>query len=152
MEQVWSQLMEQYWVEGRRIGSWVRIAKPQKGQTHISTHPRPPPRLDHPWYLWGILLNFFFLGGTNHTKEKSQEQNLHLVSRGPTSVKPECVPVVGEDGNCATFYRILMLVWHATNQWLFLLSPRLHRSHLQYPVWQGSAVISLCYFLSSGLL
>ena len=51
-----------------------------------------------------------FLGSTNHTKEKSQEQNLHLVSRGLSSVKAEGVPVVGEDEKCATFYSILMLV------------------------------------------
>ena len=55
--------------------------KTTKG-THTHTHPptRPPPGSDHPWYLWETLLTFFFLGGTNQTKEKSQEQNLHPVS------------------------------------------------------------------------
>lgn len=44
------------------------------------THPRPPPTSDRPWYLWDTLLSFLFLGGTSQTKEKSQEQNLHLAS------------------------------------------------------------------------
>ena len=124
--------------EDRLVGPHIKTTKGT--HTHTHTHPRPPPRSDGPWYLWEILLSFLFLGGTNHTKEKSQEQNLHLISRGTLSVKADCVPVAGEDGNCATFYRIVLLVWRVTNQWLFLLSPRLHRSHLPYPVWQGSAV------------
>ena len=99
--------------------SGIHIAKPQKGDTH--TPPGPPPRSHHPWYLWGTWLSFLFLGGTNQTKEKSQEQNLHLVSRGLSSVKAEGVPVVGEDEKCATFYSILMLVWRVMSQGLSLL-------------------------------
>ena len=130
----------------RLVGPHIKTTK----GTHTHTHPRPPPRSDRPWYLWEILLSFLFLGGTNHTKEKSQEQNLHLVSHGPSSVKADCVPVAGEDGNRATFYGIVMLVWRVMNQWLFLLSPRLHRSHLPYPVWQGSPVTSVYYLYHEG--
>ena len=52
----------------------------QQNHKRDADKPRPPPRSDHPWYLWDTLLSFLFLGHTNQTKQKSQEHNLHLVS------------------------------------------------------------------------
>ena len=68
------------------------------------------------------------------------------VSRGLSSVEAEGVPVVGEDGDCATLYRIAMLRWHVVNQRLFLRGPRLPRSHLQYPALQGWTFMTFCPF------
>ena len=70
--------------------SWREVAwlmdphiKTTKG-THTHTAPpnppRPPPRSEHPWYLWETFLIIRFLGITNQTKEKTQHQNLHLVA------------------------------------------------------------------------
>ena len=126
---------------------WSHITKPQKGHTHTHPPTRPPPGSDHPWYLWETLLTFFFLGGTNQTKEKSQEQNLHLVSpwsffcrgwRCPRGWKGwELVPPL-----------IGSLFWlDVMNQWLFLLRPRLHRSHLQYPALHGWTFMTFCIWI-----
>ena len=53
--------------------------------------------------------------------EESGTEPSSCVSCGPSSVEAEGVPVVGEDANSDTFYRIVMLAWHVMNQWLFLL-------------------------------
>ena len=99
--------------------------------THTHTHTRPP-KSDHLWYLWETLLSFLFLGGTNQSKEKSQEQNLHLVS--PVVFLLEQLRVFQRlecMGIGSAFYRIALLAWCVMNQWLSFLTGRLHRSHLQ---------------------
>ena len=55
--------------------------------------------------------------------EESGAQPSSWGSRSLSSVKAGGVPVLGEDGHCAAFYSVLMLVWHVTNQWLSLLRP-----------------------------
>lgn len=52
--------------------------------------------------------------------DESGTEPSSCVSCGLSSVEAEGVPGVGEDVNCVTFYRIVMLAWHVMNQWLFL--------------------------------
>ena len=129
--------------KGSHTDTDTHIDRQTDTHTHTHTHiPRPPPRSDHPWYLWETLLSLLFLGGTNHTKEKSQEQNLHLVSLMVFLLEKLRVSQRLERMRVgATFYRIVTLVWHVMNPWLSLLRSRLQRHDLQYPAWQRSAVL-----------
>ena len=86
-----------------RVLEWGTIAFSQSGHTytqiyfcHMHTQPRthtcthththtikqarPSSRSAHSGYLWGVYLSWSFLGGTNHDQDKTQQQNLHLVS------------------------------------------------------------------------
>ena len=79
-------------------------------QTH--THTKTSCQISHPWYLWDTLLSFLFLGGTNQTKEKSQEHNLHLVALVVLLLLRLRVCQWLERVRIgATFYRIVMLAW-----------------------------------------
>ena len=89
---------------------WINITKPENVHTH--THPRPPPRAELPWYLWETLLSFLFLGGTNQTKEKSEEENLRLVSPVvPLLSRLRVSQRLERVGIGATFNRIVMSAW-----------------------------------------
>ena len=77
--------------------------------------------------------------------EESGTEPSSCVSRGLSSVEAGGDPVDGEDENSATFYRIAMLLWCIMNQWLILLGPRLHRSHLQHPALQGGTFVTFCH-------
>ena len=79
--------------------------------------------------------------------EESGTEPSSCLSRGLSSVEVEGVWVVSEDGNCDGFYRIAMLMWRIMNQWLFLLSPSLHRSHLQNPASQGWTCMAFCLLI-----
>ena len=78
----------------------VHMTKPRKPHSHqymLRPPPKPGPPFKCPCYLWGISLSFT-LTGNKQTKDKAEQQNLHLVdSRDPYSVEAEGVPVVGED-------------------------------------------------------
>ena len=136
--------MEQRWLGGRWLRLWIHITKPQHEHTHThKTCSQIRPSL--------IPLRHFAqlpVLGLNkpHQEEESGRESSSCVSRGLSSVKAEGIPVVGENENCVTFYRLAMLVWRVMNQWLFLLRPRLQRSHLQYPAWQGWTFMTFCYF------
>ena len=107
--------------------------------THTHTRPSLVP-LRHFAQLPALGLN------KPHQEEESGRESSSCVYRGLSSVEAEGVPVVGENGNCVTFYRIAMLLWRIMNQWLFLLRPRLQRNHLQYPAWQGWTFMTFCHF------
>ena len=83
------------------------------------------------------LLSFLFLGSTNQTKEKSQEENLHLGSLMDFLLSRLRVSQWLERVRIVTLF-IGSLCWcDVMNQRSSLLSPKLYRSHLQYPASQG---------------
>ena len=102
---------------------WSHITKPQKGHTHTHTHPYKTSSRIRPSLV--LLRDFAHLPLLGRNKsdqgEESGTEPSSCVSCGPSSVEAEGVPVVGEDANSDTFYRIVMLAWHVMNQWLFLL-------------------------------
>ena len=139
--------MEHCWV-GRRCPSWWnhKMNTHTHTCTHTHIHPNTPktssqvrPSLVPPRRFAQLPL----LGPHKPDQaEESGTQPSSSVSRGRSPVKDAGVPVVGEDGNCATFYSILMLLWTVMDQWLLLLRPGLQRSDLQYPAWQGWAFMA----------
>ena len=106
---------------GRWLGLWIHVTKPQKGHIHTQhpMTPRPPPRSEHPWYLWETFLIIRFLGITNQTKEKTQHQNLHLVALVVLLERVRGFQLLERMRIGTTSCRIIMLSWHVMNQWLF---------------------------------
>ena len=109
--------------------------------THTDTHTHTPKTSSQSrpsWVLLQRLSECHLLG--RHKPDQGEESGTEpasCVSRGPSSAEGVGVPVVGEDESCATFYRIVTLVYHVMNLWLSLLRSRLQRHGLQYPAWQG---------------
>ena len=64
---------------------------------HAKTSSQAQTMFKYPWYLRGIY--HIALTGSKQTKDKSEQQTLHLVdSPDPSSVEAEGVPEVGVDG------------------------------------------------------
>ena len=77
-------------------------------QIHIKTSSQAWTTVQMPQYLWGVCLSFT-LTGHKQTKDKTEQQNLHLVdSQDPYSLEAEGVPVVGEGA------KLLPLLWSAS--------------------------------------
>ena len=95
-----------------------------RAHTHAHTHTikqaRPSSRSAHSGYLWGVYLSWSFLGGTNQDKDKTQEQNLHLVSLVLFLLDKRRAPQLLERMWIgSTFYRIRLLAEYLSiKQWL----------------------------------
>ena len=75
---------------------------------HIKTSSQVWTTIQMPQYLWVVCLSFTFTGH-KQTKDKTEQQNLHLAdSQDPYSLEAEGVPVVGEDAI------LLPLLWSAS--------------------------------------
>ena len=141
--------MEQCSVGGTWLYLWIHTTKPQKihTQTHTHTHPRPPPRADHPGCFCSVFRSVTFLGGINQTKEKSQEQNQHLVSLVVLLLQKVWVSQWLEKMRIGVTF-IASLRVGVTRHEPMIVPPEasLHRSHLQYPASQG------CTFMTFSVL
>ena len=137
--------MEQSWVGGRWFCLWIHITKSRKGQTltHLPDQTSQIRRSLVPQRDFAQL-PLLEQNIPDQGKESGTEPS-SCVCCGLSSGKAEGVPEVGEDGNCAIFYRIAMLACCVMDQWLSLLRRRFPRSHLHYPAWQGWTFMAFCH-------
>ena len=75
---------------------------------HIKASSQVWTTIQMPQYLWVVCLSFSFTGH-KQTKDKTEQQNLHLAdSQDPYSLEAEGVPAVGEGA------KLLPLLWSAS--------------------------------------